>query len=70
MPEAQLSKNQFQLNKGLNTESNEISSVDGFTTDERNYELLVDDAELDLGVLRRRSSAAPARVSTRQPSDR
>jgi hypothetical protein len=42
MPERQLKKDQFRLNRGLNTESNEVSFPDGFTTDERNYELLVD----------------------------
>jgi hypothetical protein len=31
------------------------------------YELLVDDAELDLGVLRRRASQTPARLSATQP---
>ena len=52
MPEAQKVKNQFQLNKGLNTESNEISSLDGYTTAEQNYELLVD------GSRRRRKGLA------------
>lgn len=42
MPEARQEKNHFRLNRGLNTESNEISFPDGFTTDEQNYELLVD----------------------------
>ncbi len=35
-------KNYFQLNQGLNTEANEINFPDGFTVDERNYELLLD----------------------------
>ena len=52
MPEAQQAKNQFKLNKGLNTESNEISSPDGYTTEEQNYELLVD------GSRRRRKGLA------------
>ena len=42
MPELQRVKNHFKLNSGLNTESNEINFPDGFTTDEQNYELLVD----------------------------
>ena len=37
-------KNSFQLNKGLNTESNEITFPDGYTVDERNYELLFNGA--------------------------
>ena len=44
MPEQKTSKNFFALNKGLNTESNEINFPDGFTVDERNYELLFDGA--------------------------
>lgn len=52
MPERQTVKNQFRLNRGLNTESNEINFPDGFTTDEQNYELLVD------GSRRRRKGLA------------
>ena len=52
MPEAQKAKNHYQLNKGLNTESNEIGSIDGYTTDEQNYDLLVD------GSRRRRKGLA------------
>jgi len=52
MPEAQKAKNHFQLNKGLNTESGEISFPDGYSVDERNYELLVD------GSRRRRKGLA------------
>ena len=55
MPEAQQTKNHFQINKGLNTESNEISFPDGFTVDEANYELLVDGSRK-----RRRGLAAEA----------
>ena len=42
MPETTIQKNFFQLNKGLNTESSEVSFPDGFTKDEANYELLKD----------------------------
>lgn len=42
MPERRQTKNFFRLNRGLNTESNEISFPDGYTTDEANYELLPD----------------------------
>lgn len=35
-------KDYFKINRGLNTESSEINFPDGFSTDERNYELLVD----------------------------
>ena len=44
MPEAQTTKDFFTLNKGLNTESNEINFPDGYTIEERNYELLFDGA--------------------------
>jgi hypothetical protein len=50
--EAQRKKDHFRLNRGLNTESNEISFPDGFSTDESNYELLVD------GSRRRRKGLA------------
>lgn len=40
--EAQIEKNFFTLNRGLNTEINELNFPDGFTTDEANYDLLVD----------------------------
>lgn len=40
--ERQQQRNYFQLNSGLNTESNEINFPEGFTTDEQNYELLRD----------------------------
>lgn len=52
MPESQSTKNHFQLNGGLNTEANEISFPDGFTTNEANYELLLD------GSRRRRKGLA------------
>jgi len=40
--EAQASKDLYRLNGGLNTEINELNFPDGFSTDEANYELLVD----------------------------
>ncbi len=52
MPEQARKKDFFSFNKGLNTESNEINFPDGFSTDERNYELLVD------GSRRRRKGLA------------
>lgn len=52
MPQRQTQKNFFRLNQGLNTEANEINFPDGFTTDEQNYELLVD------GSRRRRKGLA------------
>ena len=52
MPEQQAQKDQFRLNGGLNTEASEISFPDGFTTDEANYELLLD------GSRRRRKGLA------------
>lgn len=42
MPERELTKNLFKFNKGLDTESNELNFSDGYSTDEQNYELLVD----------------------------
>src|SRR5210317_638979 len=50
--EQQTSKNQFRLNGGLNTEINELNFPDGYTTDEANYELLLD------GSRRRRKGLA------------
>ena len=50
--EQQTSKNYFQINRGLNTEFSEIGFQDGFTTDEANYELLID------GSRRRRKGLA------------
>src|SRR5210317_575645 len=50
--EAQQTKNLFRINAGLNTEMSEIGFADGFSTDERNYELLVD------GSRRRRKGLA------------
>lgn len=50
--ERQQQRNYFQLNGGLNTESNEINFPEGFTTDEQNYELLRD------GSRRRRKGLA------------
>lgn len=50
--ELKQSKNLFRLNMGLNTEMNELNFADGFTTDEENYELLVD------GTRRRRKGLA------------
>jgi len=64
MPEAQRSKNQFKLNKGLNTETNEISSPDGYTTDEQNYELLVDGSRR-----RRKGLAVETGGATYDPDD-
>lgn len=52
MPELQQGKNHFQLNKGLNTEANEVGFPDGYTTNEQNYELLID------GARRRRKGCA------------
>lgn len=52
MSQAEQTKNHFVLNKGLNTESNEVSFPDGYTTEEQNYELLVD------GSRRRRKGVA------------
>jgi hypothetical protein len=42
MPEQAAKKDQFRFDGGLNTETNEISFPDGYTTNEANYELLVD----------------------------
>ena len=42
MPSVDRKKDYFQFNKGINTEANEIGFPDGFSTDEQNYELLID----------------------------
>jgi hypothetical protein len=52
MPEQQTKKDHFRLNGGLNTEASEVSFPDGYTTDEANYELLLD------GSRRRRKGLA------------
>lgn len=52
MPLPRSVKNQFRVNRGLNTEMNELNFADGFSTDERNYELLQD------GSRRRRKGLA------------
>lgn len=53
MPESiRVEKNYLAFNQGLNTESSEIQFPDGFSTDERNYELLID------GSRRRRKGLA------------
>lgn len=52
MPQQTVQKDFFRLNRGLNTEANEINFPDGFTTDEQNYELLID------GSRRRRNGLA------------
>ena len=50
--ESQLQRNYFKLNKGLHTESNQLGWPEGYTTYERNYELLRD------GSRRRRKGLA------------
>ena len=50
--ELQTTKDYYRINRGLNTESNEISFPDGYSTDESNYELLLD------GSRRRRKGLA------------
>jgi len=57
-------KNYFQLNKGLNTESNEINFPDGFTVDEANYELLVDGSRRRRKALDQESGGSDLTVST------
>lgn len=62
MPEQK--KNYFQFNKGINTESNEINFPDGFSTDERNYELLVDGSRRRRKGLANESGGSAKTVST------
>jgi len=50
--EAQGKQDIFKINKGLNTDANELGFPDGYSLDERNYELLVD------GSRRRRKGLA------------
>jgi len=52
MPQLKAKKDQTTFNRGLNTEANELNFPDGFSTDERNYELLLD------GSRRRRKGLA------------
>jgi len=64
MTERRLKKNHFRLNRGLNTESNEISFPDGFTVDEQNYELLVDGSRRRRKALAIESSGLAKTVAT------
>lgn len=52
MPQVKAKKDQTKFNRGLNTEANELNFPDGYSTDERNYELLLD------GSRRRRKGLA------------
>lgn len=60
--EQQASKDFFRLNRGLNTEINELSFPDGFTTDEANYELLVDGSRRRRKGLAAEASAGSAKT--------
>lgn len=64
MPESRATKNFFSFNKGLNTESNEISFPDGYSTDERNYELLLDGSRRRRKGLQVESGGSSKTVST------
>ena len=60
--EQQTSKNYFQINRGLNTEFSEIGFQDGFTTDEANYELLIDGSRRRRKGLAAEASAGAAKT--------
>lgn len=62
--EQRTTKNYFQFNKGINTESNEINFPDGYSTDERNYELLVDGSRKRRRGLQQESGGSTLTVST------
>lgn len=64
MPKAPLQKDFFQLNAGLNTESNEVSFPDGFTVDEGNYELLIDGSRRRRKGLQQESGGSAKTVAT------
>jgi len=57
-------KNYFQLNKGLNTESSELEFPDGYTTDELNYELLRDGSRRRRKGLDQESGGADLTIPT------
>lgn len=58
--EQKAKKDFFRLSGGLNTEQNEINFPDGFTTDEANYDMLVDGARRRRKGLADESGAASA----------
>ena len=67
MPEAQRTKNWFQFNKGINTEQSELTMTDGFSTDEANYELLVDGSRRRRKGLTQEAGGATMTVGTHEP---
>ena len=62
--ESKSQKNQFKLDSGLNTEINELGFPDGFTTDETNYEILVDGSRRRRKGLAEEASGASKTVAT------
>ncbi len=65
MPErVRLEKNFFSFNQGLNTDSSEIAFPDGFSTDERNYELLLDGSRRRRRGLAQESGGSDKTVSS------
>ena len=63
-------KDYFQFNKGLNTESSEINFPDGFTTDEANYDLLVDGSRRKRKALAQESGGSDLTTQTFTTSQR
>lgn len=67
--EQQTSKNLFRLNGGLNTEFNELGFPDGYSTDEANYELLLDGSRRRRKGLAEESGGAARTVATHTTSE-
>ncbi len=69
MAQSEQQKNHFVLNKGLNTESSEVSFPDGYTTDEQNYELLVGGGRKRRKGLAKEASGVSKTVNTIAATD-
>ena len=67
--EAKRSTNYYRLNGGLNTEFNELGFPEGFTTDEANYELLVDGSRRRRKGLAEESGGSSRTVATHTTSE-
>lgn len=68
MPEAQRTKNWFQFNKGIDSESSELTMQDGFSTDEANYELLQDGSRKRRRAMTQEEGGASMTISSHDPT--
>lgn len=64
MPQANATKNYYQFNRGINSESSELTLEDGYSVDEANYELLVDGSRKRRRGLTQEASGGTITTST------